>query len=107
MQEGLYKVSFRTPIGQGDGVVVLEGGQIRGGDSTMYYIGHYTQAGDTFSANVAVATHSHVAGVASVLGVSQGQISLHGTSVGNSATLNGTSPQAPSIGFTATLSRLA
>jgi hypothetical protein len=41
MQTGLYKVNFKTPLGLGAGVVVLENGMIRGGDSSMFYRGTY------------------------------------------------------------------
>jgi hypothetical protein len=107
MQDGLYKVDFRTPIGQGFGVVALENGKLRGGDSSMFYVGSYAQHGDSFSANLRVGTHSHVPGVGSVLGVSQGQISLSGKSIGDSAVLSGTSPQAPGVTLSATLTHLA
>jgi hypothetical protein len=45
MQNGLYWVEFRTPLGSGAGVVVLQDGNLRGGDSSMYYFGTYTETG--------------------------------------------------------------
>jgi hypothetical protein len=107
MQNGLYKVSFRTPIGAGDGVVYLRDGQLWGGDSSMYYRGSYVVAGDQFSAQVTSDIHSRPAGMESVFGVDHAQISLSGRHTGTAATLSGSSTQAPGVGLTATMSRLA
>ena len=39
MKDGLYRVEFQTQRGAGAGVVFLEGGALRGGDSQMFYTG--------------------------------------------------------------------
>ncbi len=36
MQNGLYRVEFRTPLGSGAGVVVLQDDNLRGGDSSSH-----------------------------------------------------------------------
>jgi hypothetical protein len=106
MRNGLYKVAFRTPIGEGFGVVVLSDGKLSGGDSSMYYSGSYTQNGDDFRAEVSVATHTQVSGMRSVFGVPQGTIALTGKSEGDRGTMAGSSPQAPGIAFSAVLTRI-
>lgn len=106
IQEGLYKVTFQTPLGAGYGVVHLIGGELLGGDSMMYYRGSYTEERDRFSAEVEIATHSNVPGMASVFGVPGGHIDLRGAIGPNSITAQGTSPQAPGIAFQAILTKL-
>lgn len=106
LTNGLYKVGFQTPLGEGFGVVTLEDGRLLGGDSMMYYIGTYQQNGDAFTAQVSVATHSVIPGGGSVFGVPEATIQLNGSSTGNTAQVSGSSPQAPGVGFTASLTRL-
>ncbi len=109
MQNGLYKVAFRTPIGEGYGVVVLENGTLQGGDSMMFYVGTYTENEGQFTASVDVNVHSDVPGMVSVFGPGRNRvhIDLKGQSTDSSANANGSSPQAPGVGFSTTLTRLA
>jgi hypothetical protein len=61
MIEALWAVYFVAP-NQGDygaGVVVLENGTIRGGDSGYYYVGDFRVKDETLTANVSV---NHYAG---------------------------------------------
>lgn len=61
MIEALWAVYFIAP-NQGDdgaGVVVLENGTIRGGDSSYYYVGDFRVKDETLTANVSV---NHYAG---------------------------------------------
>jgi hypothetical protein len=106
MQDGLYKVAFQTPLGEGFGVVTLKGGELTGGDSMMYYIGTYDQNGETFNASVRASQHSTVPGMSSVFGATNVQINLTGTSTGDSAVMKGSSPQAPGISFSAVMTKL-
>ncbi len=54
MKDGLYNIEFATHLGSGAGVVVLRDGKIRGGDSSMYYVGDYSLDGDAVRASVSV-----------------------------------------------------
>lgn len=107
MQNGLYKVHFKTPIGEGAGVITLQDGKLAGGDSSMFYVGSYQEDGNQFHATVEVDTHTRMAGMASALGVSKGTLKLSGTTQGDTANMTGSSPQAPGVSFRATLSRIA
>jgi hypothetical protein len=107
LQDGLYCVTFGTPLGQGTGVIYLEGGKLHGGDTSMFYVGTYTQEGDKFSAAVKIGTHTKYAEIDSVFGVPEAEINLSGSSAGNTATTVGTSPQAPGLTFHARLDQLA
>jgi hypothetical protein len=107
MRDGLYKVHFQTPRGAGDGVIVLKDGQLRGGDSLIYYVGTYTQNGDRFSADVKTDAHSNNPNMQSVFGMNRVRINITGTTKGDSAQMTGTSPDAPGVNFQASLTRLA
>tara|TARA_R100001132_G_scaffold25061_1_gene24907 strand:- start:280 stop:648 length:369 start_codon:yes stop_codon:yes gene_type:complete len=106
LENGLYKVAFQTPLGEGYGVAVIRDGRIEGGDSMMFYRGTFQEDGDAFTANVQIGTHSQVPGMDSVFGVPEGSIELRGDTGRMPATMKGASPQAPGIGFQATLSAL-
>ena len=106
LQDGLYKVHFQTPLGAGDGVVALQNGDLRGGDSMMYYRGKYTENGSQLSAEIESKQHSQIPGMSSVFGATDVTIYISGTASGNGAQLRGTSPQAPGVQIQATLSWL-
>jgi len=106
MQSGLYKVQFQTPRGAGYGVVALDNGELRGGDSMMYYRGKYTENCNQFTAQVEAKQHSQVPGMSSIFGANNVTISIRGTTSGNSAQLTGNSPQAPGVQMQATLTWL-
>jgi hypothetical protein len=105
LSDGLYKVGFQTPIGAGAGVVYLSGGKMWGGDSSIYYVGTYTQSGNQF--NASVATNRHTAGLTSVFGIDRVHISLSGQIDGNSATMQGTAAEAPRVIFQAILTKIS
>ncbi len=103
MQNGLYKVAFQTPMGQGAGVVVIADGTVKGGDSGMYYVGTFQEVTDQFTATLHVQRHSNMAGVPSVFGVDNVHLTLPGTSTNTSATVQGTAAEAPGVQFQAQL----
>ena len=50
---GKYSVWFRTPIGEGAGVVEFgPNGKLSGGDTTFAYAGHWKQDGERFKATL-------------------------------------------------------
>jgi len=52
---GLWTAEFGSSTGVfGGGVAVFEGGKIRGGDATHYYLGDYTIDGDRLKATLRV-----------------------------------------------------
>lgn len=101
MKNGLYAVSFATPMGQGDGVIVLHDGCVRGGDSALFYTGTYAVDGGSFSATIT--TGRHAAHMPSVFGVDVVTINLQGDWSDGTASVTGTSPQAPGLSFKASL----
>lgn len=105
LRDGFYGVKFKTPNGEGAGVVVLANGQLRGGDSALAYSGTFKQDGDAFTASVT--TSRHAQGLSSVFGVDTVTISLSGKTAGDSANCTGTAAQAPGLTFQAVLTRIS
>jgi hypothetical protein len=91
MRDGLYKITFPTPANRHDfntGVFVLRrtsehGGELRGGDSAMYYIGSFTDDGRMFSALINVKVHSHATSAHPVAGLDEFQFKLEAPSFGS------------------------
>ena len=52
LANGNYSVWFRTPNGDGTGIVTLSDGTITGGDSFFEYSGSYEQNDDRLTATV-------------------------------------------------------
>jgi hypothetical protein len=105
LQNSKYSVWFRTPQGEGYGIVSLMDGKVSGGDSISSYTGTYVQDGDKFAATVAVRRHTQ--GPASVFGVDNVDLTLSGKSTPTMASCIGTAKQAPSTTLQATLIRIA
>jgi len=104
LANGKYSVWFRTPLGEGTGIVVLEDGNISGGDTVIAYGGSYQQDDDAFSAEIAIKRHSP--GQLSVFGIDDVDISLTGKSTGTVASCHGKSKQEPGMAFEATMVRM-
>jgi hypothetical protein len=105
LPDGFYGVRFKTPRGEGAGVVTLTKGQLRGGDSALAYSGTFSQNGDTFTATVT--TSRHAQGMLSVFGIDSVKIGLTGKSSNTSATCTGTAAQAPGLTLEAILTRIS
>jgi hypothetical protein len=103
LHNGNYSAWFKTPMGQGTGIVTLSNGAISGSDSVIAYSGVYEQEGDKFTATVK--TKRFCAGQPSVFGVDEIELKLEGKSTGATVVCAGTADQAPGITFHATLIR--
>ena len=106
LRPGLYKVEFTTQIGAGMGVVVLDGGRLRGGDIAIAYLGTYTAEGDDFSADLRTLRHSTPPGVVSVFGEDDLDVHLAGTIDGSTITIEGSSAATPDVTFKAVLTHI-
>lgn len=105
-RDGLYAVAFRTQAGDGTGVVIIQDGILRGGDSMMYYTGTYQLNGDDFSAEVVTNVHAKPRNMASVFGRDNVHITLTGTFKGDEAVLTGSAKEAMGMQFQAHLRKL-
>ncbi len=97
MKNGLYKVSFQTQLGQGAGIVVISNGEIKGGDSSMYYVGTFQETDNKITASLRVGKHSDCPGLRSVFGTNDVNAKLQGPSTSNSAMIQGYAAEAPTV----------
>jgi hypothetical protein len=104
LQDGQYAAWFKTPRGDGTGILFLESGKITGGDSVLSYSGTYEVDEDRFTA--VVSTKRRAAGQPSLLAIDEVQIEITGKSTGMTASCTGTTKQAPGLAFQATLIRV-
>ncbi len=105
LQNAQYSVWFRTPEGEGYGVISLIDGNVTGGDTISSYTGTYAQDGDKFVATIS--SRRHTQGQPSVFGVDNVDVILTGKSTPTTASCFGTANQAPGMIFQATLIRIA
>lgn len=101
LRDGKYAAWFRTPRGQGTGVVDLIGGRISGRDSFFTYGGSYQVDQLRFTAVLTVKRHAE--GNPSVFGPDEVEVELSGVCSGAVATCSGTAKEAPDVEFEATL----
>jgi hypothetical protein len=104
LRNGGYSAWFRTPKGEGTGIVVLNDGRLTGGDTVIGYDGSYTQDGDNFTATLT--TRRHTQGQPSVFGIDDVDLTLSGKSTPTGASGSGTAKQAPDLRFEVTLIRI-
>jgi|ERR1019366_7356501 hypothetical protein len=105
LADGFYSALFKSPRGDGAGVLTLANGQVRGGDSCLAYSGTFVQEGDSFIANLT--TKRHARGLQSVFGLDEVNINLTGKSLGASASCIGTAAETPGVIFEAILTRIS
>ena len=101
LRDGKYAAWFRTPRGQGTGVVDLIDGRISGSDSFFTYGGSYHVDQLRFTAVLTVKRHTE--GSPSVFGPDEVEVDLSGAWSGAVATCSGTAKEAPDVNFEATL----
>lgn len=101
LRDGKYAAWFRTPRGQGTGLVDLTGGRILGCDSFFTYGGSYRVDEERFSAVLTV--NRHADGPPSVFGPDEVEVNLSGVCNGLVATCSGTAREVPDVKFEATL----
>jgi hypothetical protein len=101
LRDGKYAAWFRTPRGQGTGLVDLTEGRISGRDGFFTYGGSYQVDQQHFTAVLTVKRHAE--GNPSVFGPDEVEVNLTGVCSGAVATCSGTAKEVPDIKFEATL----
>jgi hypothetical protein len=102
LKDGTYAAWFKTPVGQGTGIVHVADGRIWGRDGVMTYDGSCEVDGDRFTAVVKTKRHSE--GLPTVFGNDHElELTLEGTCVGKIATYTGTARQFPGVLLEGTL----
>lgn len=100
-RDGRYAAWFRTPRGEGTGIVHLANGRISGGDSFFTYSGSYEVEDDNFTA--ALTTTRYAEGPPTLFGLDEVEVKIAGKFKGRIASCSGTARQAPNLSFEATL----
>jgi hypothetical protein len=104
LQDGQYAAWFKTPRGEGTGILLLANGKITGCDHLLTYSGSYQVDEDRFTA--VVSTRRHAEGKPTLFGIDEVQIEVAGKSTGTTASCAGAAKQAPELPFQATLIRI-
>jgi hypothetical protein len=107
ISEGKYSVWFRTPVGEGAGVVEIgPNGALSGGDTTFSYTGNWKQDGERFKA--AISAKRTAPGPPGVFGMDEIDITVVGYSAGGSLTsCTGFAKQAPGLKLEVALIRIS
>jgi hypothetical protein len=96
LKDGTYAAWFKTPQGQGTGIVHVAEGRIWGRDGVMTYDGSCEVDGSRFTAKVI--TRRHTEGLPTVFGDDHElELKLVGTCAGRIATYTGTAEQFPGV----------
>ncbi|MEA2822997.1 MAG: hypothetical protein QOJ86_5001 [Bradyrhizobium sp.] len=104
--EGKYSVWFKTPVGQGAGIVEFApDGKLAGGDSTFSYVGHWKREGSRFKAELSAKRFEP--GPPGVFGLDEIDIIITGSTHGNAGELTGFAKQAPALKLEVTLVRMS
>jgi hypothetical protein len=104
LRDGEYAAWYKTPRGEGTGVIHLANGEITGGDSILTYSGRYEVDEDRFTA--VLSTKRHAAGHPSMFGIDEVELKFTGKSMGVTACCSGTAKQAPELPVQVTLIRV-
>jgi hypothetical protein len=107
MHEGFYAIAFQVGDAVGHGVLHLNEGRVRGGDSLLYYMGSYILDGENITAEIKTDAHAKIPGVRALFGRDIIHITLKGSFAGEECKLTGVAREAPTVKFTATLKKLA
>ncbi len=96
LKDGTYAAWFKTPHGQGTGIVHVAHGRIWGRDGIMTYDGTCEVDDTRFTASIT--TKRHTEGLPTVFGDDQEvAVKLEGTCTGKVATYVGTAEQFPGV----------
>ena len=104
--QGKYSVWFKTPVGEGAGMVEFAAnGKLSGGDTTYSYVGNWTQEGERFRA--ALSARRVAPGPPGVFGLDEIDIVVTGRSdEGASVSCTGFAKQAPGLKLEVELIRM-
>ncbi len=99
--KGLFAVSFRTPLGEGTGVVIAVDNEVFGGDQAYAYSGTFTQTGNAVSATLRVRRHTPTADQSVFGGIDSFTLRLSGDAT--TLQFTGTSAEVPNVSIGVTL----
>jgi hypothetical protein len=95
LKDGTYSAWFKTPLGEGTGIVHLADGRLWGRDSVMFYDGSYETAGDSFKG--ILRTKRHTPNQPTLFGMEELELKIEGTTHGKIATYIATTDAVPGM----------
>jgi hypothetical protein len=104
IEDGEYAAWYKTPRGEGTGIIVLANGKLTGSDAVLAYSGSCQIDGDHISALVCTSRHSP--GQASLFGIDDIELEVEGNLNGNTVVCSGRARHAPEVPFHVTLIRV-
>jgi hypothetical protein len=106
VKDGKYSVWFKTPVGEGAGVIEFNpNGELNGGDTSFAYVGNWEQDGERFKATLSAKRIAP--GPPGVFGMDEIDIIVAGHSDGDaSASCTGFAKQSPGLKLEVMLVRL-
>lgn len=99
MQQGLYKVEFRTVHGTGRGVIYAQDGKLLGGNSAFAFIGSYEESGDEISVVCSTVRHNEDPNFRPLFGIDKITLILKGKYRGKEMHFEGGTSQLPGVVF--------
>ena len=97
MLEGLYRIRYDTPHGEGGGVCIFQQGQMVGGGQVLYIVGTYEVQGNRFTGELVGRKHAKVRDLSPVLGLDDFHMRLEGLVTDGYGQLTGTIRERPDI----------
>lgn len=76
LEDGEYAAWYKTPRGEGTGIIILANGKLTGSDSVLAYSGSYEINGNRFTA--VVFTQRHSPGQPSLFGIDNIELDVEG-----------------------------
>ena len=104
LEDGEYAAWYKTPRGEGTGIIILANGKLTGSDSVLAYSGSYEINGNRFTA--VVFTERHSPGQPSLFGIDNIELDVEGQLNGKTVACSGRARHAPEVPFHVTLIRV-
>jgi hypothetical protein len=101
LEDGEYAAWYKTPRGEGTGMIILAKGKLTGSDSVLAYSGSYEFNEDRFTA--VVFTERHSPGQPSLFGIDNIELEVEGKVNGKTVACSGRARHAPEVPFHVTL----
>jgi hypothetical protein len=104
IEDGEYAAWYKTPRGEGTGIIFLANGRMTGSDAVLSYSGSYQVDGDHLSALVFTTRHSP--GQSSLFGIDDIELQVEGKLSGTTIVCSGRAKHAREVPFHVTLIRV-
>ncbi len=103
VQQGLYKVEFRTIHGTGRGVIHASDGKLLGGNSAFAFIGSYDDSSDEISVVCSTVRHNDDPNYRPLFGIDKIVLTLKGRQRGEQVHFEGCAAELPGVAFSSVM----